>query len=137
MSNGVIDLSQATKVEPPTAPVNEPEPLTGKEKAGVSLTWGVLGIIGLFLIGAITFLWWGESNYQDSVETLSKLDVNTLSVDKAQAVNTLLSTAKGLQESFRAFWSDMLQLILLNFLFPVLTALLGYVFGTQSKVSAE
>lgn len=57
MTNGKIDLSQAPKVEPPSAPVRDPAPLTGKEKAGVNLTWGVLVIIGLFLIVAITFLW--------------------------------------------------------------------------------
>ena len=37
--------------------------------------------------------------------------------------------------AFRAFWLDMVQMVLVNVLLPVLTALLGYVFGTQARNS--
>lgn len=135
MANGQLDLSQAEPVAPDIAPAVESGPLTGKEKAGVNLTWGVLVIIGLFLILTIMFLWWGESNFQNSLEALSKLDVKTLSEGKVEKINTLVSSARESQESFREFWMDMVQRILLNVLFPVLTALLGYVFGTQATRS--
>ena len=39
--------------------------------------------------------------------------------------------------AFRAFWLQMAQLILLNLLLPLLTALLGYIFGTTRARSEE
>ena len=39
--------------------------------------------------------------------------------------------------AFRAFWLQMAQLILLNLLLPLLTALLGYIFGTTRAKSEE
>jgi hypothetical protein len=35
------------------------------------------------------------------------------------------------RQAFRAFWLQVAQLILMNLFFPLLTALLGYIFGTQ------
>lgn len=35
------------------------------------------------------------------------------------------------RQAFRAFWMQVAQLILMSLYFPLLTALLGYVFGTQ------
>jgi hypothetical protein len=34
-------------------------------------------------------------------------------------------------QAFRAYWMQVSQMILLNIFFPLLTALLGYIFGTQ------
>ena len=39
------------------------------------------------------------------------------------------------QTAFRDFWLKILQMVLLNVLLPVLTALLGYIFGTQSRAT--
>jgi len=36
-------------------------------------------------------------------------------------------------QAFRSFWMQVCQLILMNIFFPLLTALLGYIFGTSSK----
>jgi hypothetical protein len=40
------------------------------------------------------------------------------------------------RQAFRAFWLQVAQLILMNLFFPLLTALLGYIFGTQQARKA-
>jgi len=40
------------------------------------------------------------------------------------------------RQAFRAFWLQVAQLILMNLFFPLLTALLGYIFGTQARKTA-
>ena len=39
--------------------------------------------------------------------------------------------------AFRAFWLQIAQLILLNLLLPLLTALLGYIFGTSRAARTD
>jgi len=124
-----VDLSTAQDVTPKKAPVSDPEPLTGKEKAGVSLTWGIIGILVFFLIFILSIFLWGEYRFLTSLDQLEQLDDAT--PDKLSKFTELMSALDSKQASFRAFWFDILQLILLNVLFPTLTALLGYVFGTS------
>ncbi len=60
--------------------------------------------------------------------------------DTAEQLRVLGDLAKQLGEqraAFRAFWLQMAQLILLNLLLPLLTALLGYIFGTTQAVRAR
>lgn len=49
-----INVKNAQEVHAPRAPVGDP--LTGKERAGVSLTWGVLGLIAAFLLVVLIVL---------------------------------------------------------------------------------
>lgn len=42
---GEIDVSKMQDATPKEAPVSDPNPLTGKEKAGVLLTWGIIGVL--------------------------------------------------------------------------------------------
>ena len=55
----VIDFAAAKDVTPESAPVSRV--LSGKERAGVNLTWGVLALIGIFLSVIILILWANES----------------------------------------------------------------------------
>jgi hypothetical protein len=51
----------------------------------------------------------------------------------ADQLRTLGELAKQMGEqrqAFRAFWLQVAQLVLLNLLLPLMTALLGYIFGT-------
>lgn len=115
-----LNLQDVRLVTPPEAPAGTP--LSGKERAGVNLTWGVLGLIAVFLLLVITFLWRREA-------TLNPLHP---SVPGAAAFDTIrFRLVSGERTSFREFWLRMVQMVLVSVLLPVLTALLGYVFGTQ------
>lgn len=125
-----LDLNNAKDTTPEDAPVSEPEPLTGKEKAGVSLTWGIIYILIAFLIAILCIFSWGESQFFSALAEISnsKTGANPYSLNE---MNSLLAEVESQRTAFRTFWFDTLQLILLNVLFPTLTALLGYVFGTS------
>lgn len=121
-----LDLNQASEVTPRRAPVGAP--LSGKERAGVNLTWGVLVIVAAYLLVVIVFLWGRESALGYSLPPGSA-DV------AADTLRFRLMAAE--RTAFRAFWLQMVQMVLVNVLLPVLTALLGYVFGTQARAANQ
>ena len=127
----IVDLKGAQTVTPKNAPVSEPEPLTGKEKAGVSLTWGIIGVLSFFLFMILVIFFWGEYRFLTGLDQLEHLKDAT--PEKLNELTNLLAALDEKQKSFRVFWFDTLQLIVLNVLFPILTALLGYVFGTTKN----
>lgn len=129
MSND-IDLKNLKDATPKVAPVVDPEPLTGKEKAGVSLTWGIIGVLVGFLVVILVIFVWGESQFLSTLEQIIKFEATT-TPEQLKELAALTSEVGEQQSSFRTFWFDTLQLILINVLFPTLTALLGYVFGTS------
>ena len=49
---------------------------------------------------------------------------------RVRAIVELAKQAGDQQQAFRTFWVQAAQLILLNLLLPLMTALLGYIFGT-------
>jgi hypothetical protein len=115
-----LNLHGVQDVTPPEAPTRTP--LSEKERAGVNLTWGVLGLITLFLLLVIIFLWRREA-------TLNPIPSP---IRGAAALDTIrFKLVSGERVAFREFWLRMVQMVLVNVLLPVLTALLGYVFGTQ------
>lgn len=124
---GALDLENAQDVTPPEAPVGVP--LSEKERAGVNLTWGVLCVIGGWLVAVLIFLWTQEAAFQGALpRSTPPLGGDTLGF-------RLIASERA---AFRAFWLDMVQMVLVNVLLPVLTALLGYVFGTtQARRSDE
>ncbi|KZN45546.1 hypothetical protein [Pseudoalteromonas luteoviolacea] len=122
-----IDLASAQDSTPQEAPVSEP--LTGKEKAGVNLTWGIICILIGFLLVILSIFIWGEYQFFMSMQEIKH---GSYEADKTVSLFTEIAQQRS---EFRAFWFDTLQLILLNVLFPTLTALLGYVFGTSRNVS--
>lgn len=128
-----LDLMNVKDMTPNEAPVSEPEPLTGKEKAGVSLTWGIIWVSVAFLFFILGVFIWGEAKFFSGVELLEELKSQTPppTVEALAEMKNLYSSLESQRTTFRTFWFDTLQLILLNVLFPTLTALLGYVFGTS------
>jgi len=126
-----VDLTEVQSVTPQNAPVTDPEPLTGKEKAGISLTWGIIGVLVLFLVIILAIFVWGESRFLTGLNQLENL--KGASPEKLANLSELMTQLESKHTSFRTFWFDTLQLILLNVLFPTLTALLGYVFGTSKN----
>lgn len=121
----VVGVASAKDVTPESAPVGRS--LSGKEKAGVYLTWGVLGLIGIFLAVILLILWANESQ---SSTLAAKL------IEAGKDAATLQSVAEQ-RAAFRTFWLEITRTILLNVLLPVLTALLGYVFGTTQAAAQK
>ena len=124
-----MDLTKVAEVRPVGAPVGPP--LSGREKAGIYLAFTVLGIIAVFLLLTVVMLWWVQSRGGDLWHT------DILVHTSAPGTQTALDTTafRLLQDdriAFREFWLKLSQMVLLNLLLPVLTALLGYIFGTHS-----
>jgi hypothetical protein len=94
-------------------------------RAGVTLTWGVLGLMLLFIL-------WSMFAAQGLLSVSMRGTPTTLAADTV--MHRLVSIE---QKEAREFWLKTVQLILGNVLLPVLTALLGYVFGTQTANSSE
>ena len=129
MPENEINLEGIQDITPAEAPVAESQPLMGTEKAGVLLTWGIIWILVGFLVFILLIFWWGEAQFLVDLNQLDNL--KDLSPEALAEINKLAQTLDSQRSSFRTFWFDTLQLILLNILFPILTALLGYVFGTS------
>ncbi|MDK1288164.1 hypothetical protein [Pseudoalteromonas umbrosa] len=124
-----IDLASAQDYTPEDAPVSEP--LTGKERAGVNLTWGIIGVLIGFLVIILCIFMWGEYQFFTAMR-----ETQNLILTNQVAHSDVLVQLTQQRSDFRSFWFDTLQLILLNVLFPTLTALLGYVFGTSRNSSS-
>ncbi len=131
--SGVRKLSSA----PPGSPMDE------KDKAGVNLAKIVLSFIGGFLVLSMILLVFYEQKYDsvdvESLRTLMESEGATAEeVSKlAQSLTDLQVALKEERDSYREHWADFNQLALLNLLLPVLTAILGYVFGSRQGASDE
>jgi hypothetical protein len=133
-----VDLSQAIVVTPPEAPVAAPF-IT---RAGVNLVKWLLVIISGFIL--LAFFSYGLEWYQVN-KRMSAFEQELKNLRKGEAEGTGIAThlEKAMdsvrieQKELKAHWIKIIQLILLNVLLPVLTALLGYIFGTREGTSAQ
>ena len=133
LGNTMPAVVGAEDVVPAPAPVSDAPPLSEKEKAGVWLTWGVLVIIAFFIAAVLVAVW-----HYETVTTLARL-ISDMKLDPSQTLTDgsklqpLADNLEAQRQSYRTFIVDFVQMILLNVLFPILTALLGYVFGTTRQ----
>ena len=113
--------------------------LSGKERAGFWLTWGVLGIIVVFLVVAFAYLYFSEQPACKAIEGLREPLSKALTEGKPlpETVTVIFQQCETQRNAFHEFWLEGMQRILINALLPVLTALLGYLFGTQAMTSQE
>ncbi len=133
-----VDLSHAIAVTPPEAPVAAPF-IT---RAGVNLVKWLLVIISGFIL--LAFFSYGLEWYQVN-KRMSAFEQELKNLRKGEAEGTGIAThlEKAMdsvrieQKELKAHWIKIIQLILLNVLLPVLTALLGYIFGTREGTSAQ
>ena len=129
-----IDLTQAT-VATVRLPQVEPVPMTGKEKAGVWLTWGVLVILGVFVLLILVMIWIYESG-ASLTAALAEVKTGPAAANPdPQAVKDIVEQLELQRSSFRTFLLEIVEKVLLNVLLPVLTALLGYIFGTSQQTA--
>jgi hypothetical protein len=135
-ASGPSSLANPKDATPTTAPVRD-LPLPAIQRAGVKLTWGVLWLITVFVFVMVAYLWIAEPS-----SGLSKPDSIVVADSVALRLRAQLDTLgyrvhAADQTAFRDFWLKVMQMILLNVLLPVLTALLGYVFATQTQAQAR
>lgn len=132
------DLASAQGDAPPLVPVHGGlEPLAG---AGVNLTRWVLIMVCAVLTLLIGAAFYQEKQYTDLLAAGLRAENTSLVVksDQSNGVNDvqgrreILKAYQEVVNSSREFWMRLGQMMLLNLLLPVLTALLGYVFGSRS-----
>ena len=110
--------------------------------AGVSLARIVLGMVMLTIVLLAGYLVTVDLSQGAELARANDAMVRQAGLGNAagaEQVRVLGDLAKQLGEqraAFRAFWLQMAQLILLNLLLPLLTALLGYIFGATQASSA-
>jgi hypothetical protein len=120
-----IDLSKLQDLYTQPAPV---KPLSGKARAGVYLTWGVLGLIFIYLVVFFVLV---NVNRIDASDFLVKNYSSLMDTTHVEQSKILIQNISNEAKSYREFWLGTNQMILLNLLFPILTALLGYIFGSR------
>jgi len=140
-----IDLTSATTTSPTGAVQQSGQQMSGLQSAGVDLAKWVLTII-VCALSVLTILVASSEIWPTSeVTEIHKLVLDIHSKSSALAANDekLLQVRKDLldlsrqivdaKQAQRSFWIQFSQMILLNLLLPVLTAILGYVFGANSS----
>lgn len=132
-----IKIQSATAVEPIYPSGAELPPLPA---AGVNLTKRVLWILSGVLILLISALIYQEYQFAEvaadgvrsTIGTAAMQVLMTESVEHMKARQELVREYGQMVTAARDFAAKMAQMILLNLLLPVLTALLGYVFASKS-----
>lgn len=132
-----VNVQAATSVTPPTAPASKLNPLAG---AGVGLTKIVLCMLSGTLLLLMAALIYQESRFSDLTTDAFRSAIvappgnpRIGSLEQLQGRQDWLKAFLDATNASRTFWKEMAQMILLNLLLPVLTALLGYVFGSKSS----
>lgn len=124
-----VTLTDAPVVTPPAAPA---KPMSFIAQAGVGLAQWVLVIISVFIVIALALLAWSEARSFFLVDSsYSQLLKPELSKETAEAAKTLIEQLEAQRKAFRDFWLQLMQIVLVNVLLPILTAILGYVFGSR------
>ena len=123
-----INVTSAESINPQEAPVR---PMSELQGAGVNLAKWLLVIISSFLIISIIFLLITEVSSANFIranqQEIIKSDTN------GTAITAFMEQVKLQRKEFRDFWLQLMQMVLLNLLLPVLTGILGYIFGTRDN----
>lgn len=129
-----VNLSDAEPVQPGRiAPVKDLPP---HAQAGVQLARYVLMAAAVFLSLLLVVIVVSEQTSGGRLSQLYELVSTASSEGDSTAVNHilgLLEEARADREATRAFILEVLQMVLLNTILPVLTALLGYIFGSRQR----
>ena len=107
-------------------PTKEPS----KRKLGYALTKIVLAITVVYLVAFLIFLFIHQQNL-DGAQFVEKNYSALSNASNASQVQNIITDLSREGKAYRDFLFGMTQMILLNFLLPVLTALLGYMFGSE------
>jgi len=129
-----IDLTKTETVLPPEeAPASSYSVSESRERtrSGVQLAKWVLVMISVFVLLSIFWIWSSELMASYRIDELIKPGGS--SPTSKDLIDPLLKQSADLRD----FWIKLVQMVLLNVLLPVLTALLGYVFGSSPSRSQD
>jgi hypothetical protein len=129
---------------PPTFKANVQD-MTGLQRSGVNLAWGVLAMIGVLALALLVVIGIEEgrepSAESKSVQTMLELATKRYAAasepDTLKNASDLMMRLAEVRRSTRDFWVSYSQMLLLNLLLPVLTSILGYVFGTSRPAAVS
>lgn len=117
-----VNLTGATLDVPTVAP--QAEPLSGIKMAGFQLAVITLGIMLIFIIFLIVFFF---------VKDLDASNALKAQLKPTETADKILSVISAEKKAYRDFVLEITKTILLNLLLPVLTAILGYIFGSSKS----
>ncbi len=104
--------------------------LDAKSRIGYHLARIVLAIIGVFLIFLILYILLGKSNGTAKIEVPNLVNLSDSAFSKRLS---LIKTIQEENKASRDFVLQITQMVLLNLLLPILTAILGYIFGSHRE----
>lgn len=134
-----IDLSHTALVSSRVSNIVNPEvsdlpakvnELDAKSRIGYHLARIVLAMMAVFLIFLMVYIFLNLPAHN------SKIDYKTLVNLPDSILSRRLSMIKSIQtesKDSRDFVIQISQMVLLNILLPILTAILGYIFGSRSE----
>ena len=138
----VVDLSKAP--EPPVQQVAV-QPMSMLQQAGIDLAVRVIFLIGIaggLLLGIVAAAELIQppaeiAAVQHLLDRTAYCNGGSCSPETLKQTTELLDRLVALRRGTRDFWMSLSQLFLLNLLLPVLTAILGYVFGQASSNASK
>ncbi|SCX62745.1 hypothetical protein [Nitrosospira sp. Nsp1] len=133
-----VEIPPVERESPAVLPnVRTPQPPTFRDHAGYKLTWSVL--IGLFVVilAFFSIIVFDAPSPMGGAPEAKQLLASCLKpdFDVNQCTDERIALAKVILDdpaiaSHRQYWKDMFQQIIGATLLPILTALLGYLFGS-------
>ena len=118
--------------------------LTGLQRSGVRLASWVLAMIGVLAVVLLALVAVSEywirpaevATIQQMIDHAAQQYAATGEPETLKHANELLARLAEIHRSSREFWLGYSQFLLMNLLLPVLTSVLGYVFGTARAGSS-
>lgn len=121
-------LSTASIITDKAKPqVSELDP---KSRIGYHLSRLVLAIISVFLIFLILYILLGKSYGSTKIEIPGQQNLSDSAFSKRLSVMRIIQEEN---KASRDFVLQITQMVLLNLLLPILTAILGYIFGSRNE----
>jgi hypothetical protein len=115
----IVDVPGNPNVKEPSLPI-----------IGFNLSSFVLSIIAGFIILLVIFLFVKEFDATSSIKIPTEANISDSTYAKKIELIKLIQEEK---KSYRDFTIQISQMILLNLLLPVLTAILGYIFASNKN----
>ncbi len=105
-------------------------PLDAKSRIGYHLARLVLLMISVFLVFLIIYVFINLSSSHSNIDYKSLTNLPDSSLNKKL---TIIKSIQAENKDSRDFVIQISQMVLLNILLPILTAILGYIFGSHSE----
>jgi hypothetical protein len=128
-----VNLNSAQSINPTSTTSVGATSLTGLQFSGLIITGVVLLIMFIYIVMLFYKMPATDSMNTASLDSLAR-NINSDTTDSMFSRKLqLLQYYQGRIKDSRDFLKEMSQMVLLNILFPTLTAILGYVFGKREE----